>query len=220
MNRLNNPRALTNVCGYWINITAEKIASEETSRCLVYARGAADSIVVNSAVHSCMPPTLRLLAVFVLFLYTASGPASAASSVNPGFQTRPIRIAMDMRTTTLQVELATTAKQHAVGLMGRAHLPPNQGMLFLFSEPQAATSAFWMFHTLIPLDVAFLNAKGRILAIQGMTPCKSPDPRRCPVYPAFVSYSAALEVNKDYFARHDISIGDRVLLPARTAQTN
>jgi uncharacterized protein len=174
---------------------------------------------MRSVTYSYMAPALQLLlTAFVLFLIAQSALASAANSVAPSFRTEQARIVTSTRTTGLRVEIATTANQHALGLMGRAHLPSNLGMLFLFTEPQPATSAFWMFHTLIPLDVAFLNAKGRIMAIQTMTPCKSPDARRCPIYPAFVRYSAALEVNQGYFERHGISVGDCVLVPAMLEQ--
>jgi uncharacterized membrane protein (UPF0127 family) len=160
-----------------------------------------------------MRVTLRLLlAIIIVFLAMQANTARPWSSVDPLFRTAHVRIETDAQMTTLQVELAATAQQHALGLMGRAHLPPNQGMLFLFPKPQAAPSAFWMFHTLIPLDIAFLNAKGRILNIQSMMPCESPIPQRCPLYPAYVSYVAALEVNQGYFERHGISVGDRVLL--------
>lgn len=142
----------------------------------------------------------------------AANAGTSTATAQPAFKTH-IRIVTDTATFSLRVELATTEAQRALGLMYRTQLPPNAGMLFLYPKPQPPTSSFWMLHTRIPLDIAFLGADGRILNIQTMAPCQSTIPWRCPIYPAGVTYSAALEVNKGYFAHHAISVGDRVRLP-------
>lgn len=113
----------------------------------------------------------------------------------------------------LRVELAETGDQRAMGLMERTTLPADAGMLFTYPEPQPADAGFWMFRTRIPLDIAFLDDAGRIVAIRAMEPCTSPEPRWCPAYEPGVPYSAALEVNRGFFQRHGLSVGDRVRLP-------
>ncbi|WP_249978313.1 DUF192 domain-containing protein [Vreelandella olivaria] len=114
----------------------------------------------------------------------------------------------------LDVEVAETVSQRQRGLMGREHLPETRGMLFRFESEQPAGNAFWMYRTLIPLDIAFIDGEGRIVAINTMPPCESTTPRECPSYPAGVPYHAALEVNAGYFAERGIQVGDCVSVPA------
>ncbi|WP_245184381.1 DUF192 domain-containing protein [Halomonas salinarum] len=115
----------------------------------------------------------------------------------------------------LKVELAESPQQRANGLMGREHLAPGAGMLFLYSRPQSPDSGFWMYRTLIPLDIAFIDSQGRIAAIRQMPPCNSEAPGECRAYRAGVTYLAALEVNAGYFAERGIKVGDCVSLPAQ-----
>ena len=56
----------------------------------------------------------------------------------------------------LDVEVAETSSQRQRGLMGRESLPEAQGMLFRFENEQSVNNAFWMYKTLIPLDIAFI----------------------------------------------------------------
>jgi uncharacterized protein len=108
---------------------------------------------------------------------------------------------------TVDVEVADSEDERAHGLMGRADLAPNAGMVFLF--PADTRGAFWMKNTLIPLSIAFYDDDGRILRILDMEPCRK-DP--CPVYEPGVAYRAALEVNRGAFERWNVQEGDRVRL--------
>jgi uncharacterized protein len=126
------------------------------------------------------------------------------------FDTATAVIEAQDRVVRMTVELAATADQRAYGLMERRSLPPEQGMLFTYPVPQDPRSGFWMFRTRIPLDIAFLDAAWEIVAIRQMQPCESPNPRLCPIYTAGVPYVAALEVNRGFFERWGIGLGDRV----------
>lgn len=128
------------------------------------------------------------------------------------FETGEVIIATASDTFTLGVEIAETETQRQRGLMQRASLAPDSGMIFLFQQDQKPDDVFWMYNTLIPLSIAFLDAEGVIGSIHNMEPCTSPYPQYCPNYAAGVPFRAALEVNRGYFEEHQIGVGDRVTL--------
>jgi uncharacterized membrane protein (UPF0127 family) len=108
----------------------------------------------------------------------------------------------------LRVEVAEGDDDRQQGLMGRAELAEQAGMLFLFDGE--SSGGFWMKDTLIPLSVAFIDSDGEILSILDMEPCDA-DP--CPVYDPGVAYHAAVEVNQGAFEELGIEVGDRADLP-------
>jgi uncharacterized protein len=128
------------------------------------------------------------------------------------FDTASARIITAADTFHLSVEIAEREDQRAYGLMERTSLPENAGMIFLYHSRQPADAGFWMYRTRIPLDIAFLDDDGTILAIIAMDPCIDLDPRGCRTYPPGVPYFSALEVNRGYFAQRGIGTGDRVVL--------
>lgn len=102
----------------------------------------------------------------------------------------------------VRAELAHTEDSRRQGLMHRDRLGENNGMIFVYPAPEI--TAMWMKNTLIPLSVAFIDAKGRILNIEDMTPLsEDAHGSRGPA-----AYS--LEVNRGWFARRGIKAGDRV----------
>ena len=105
------------------------------------------------------------------------------------------------------VEVADSAEERQVGLMGRESLPDDAGMIFLFDED--TSGGFWMKDTLIPLSIAFADADGTIVSVLDMEPCEA-DP--CEIYDPGVPYRSALEVNQGAFSRWGVEEGDRLTL--------
>lgn len=107
-----------------------------------------------------------------------------------------------------QVELAQTPEQRERGLMFRTTLPNDRGMLFV--QPPGPT-AFWMKNTLIPLDLLYFDAEGRLAQIvEEAPPCKVAS---CPIYPSKApAVRYILEINAGEAARRGIRIGDRLEL--------
>lgn len=103
---------------------------------------------------------------------------------------------------SLTVEVADTPAEREYGLMKRASMPENQGMLFVF--PADSRQCMWMKDTLIPLSVAFIDAQGQIVNIADMEPLS----RQIHCSDKPVRY--ALEMNLGWFQRRAVQAGDRV----------
>lgn len=128
------------------------------------------------------------------------------------FDSGTVRIEADSDTFDLTVDIAETNEQLAYGMMERASLPEDAGIIFLYPQTQGPEGTFYMFRVLIPLDIAFIDEEGGIVAVKGMEPCGSTNPDVCRRYQAGVPYMSALEVNRHFFERNGIGIGDRVVL--------
>jgi len=102
----------------------------------------------------------------------------------------------------IRSEVAFKPATRTTGLMFRRELGRDDGMLFVF--PDSAPRAFWMKNTLIPLSIAFLDAKGRILNVLEMPPLTEES------FPSDGSAQFALEMNAGWYGRHGIKAGDVV----------
>jgi uncharacterized protein len=144
---------------------------------------------------------VKAIALAVLAAALAA-PALATTALDRGTATITTRTGAKV---VLRVEIADTRAERQQGLMNRRSLPAKAGMVFRY--PQDTSGGFWMKNTLIPLDIAFYDRRGRIVRILTMTPCRR-DP--CRIYAPGVAYRAALEVNAHSFRRWNVRVGDRI----------
>jgi uncharacterized membrane protein (UPF0127 family) len=102
-----------------------------------------------------------------------------------------------------EVEMAVSPDHQMIGLMFRTEVAPNEGMLFDWGAPRE--SSMWMRNTLVPLDMLFIAADGRVHRIAERTTPHSlaPIDSRGPV-------RATLELRGGVTERLNIRVGDRV----------
>jgi len=130
--------------------------------------------------------------LFILFLIWV--PIASSQSV--------LKIPLYFNHKEIWVEVAKTPEEIAYGLMGRKHLAENEGMLFVFETE--GYHGFWMKDTLVPLSIAFFDKEGRIVWITDMKPLTL----NSHVPPKPILY--ALEMNKGWFTKNSIKVGDVV----------
>ena len=68
----------------------------------------------------------------------------------------------------LITEMALSGREQQTGMMFRTNMAENEGMLFVFAQPERAS--FWMMNTLLPLSAAYISPSGEILEIHDLQP--------------------------------------------------
>lgn len=104
------------------------------------------------------------------------------------------------------IELALSDAQMEQGLMFRRGMPADAGMLFDFKTPTNVT--MWMKNTVIPLDMLFLDPRGRVIDIHERAVPYSTD-----VIASKLPARYVVELNGGTVARLGIKTGDRVTSP-------
>lgn len=61
------------------------------------------------------------------------------------------------------VSLAITEEEKERGLQGKKELDQDEGMLFIYDEPQTVT--FWMQATEVPLDIIFIDDEFEVISV-------------------------------------------------------
>ena len=137
---------------------------------------------------------IRLLTIALLALLTAMPTHTIAAD--------PASRTLTVRGQRLTVEVVSTPETRAIGLMNRFSLPTDHGMLFVFEAPEP--QSFWMKNTYIPLSIAFVDARGRILNIEDMRP-QDETPHTSKGLALY-----AIEMRQGWFVTRGIGAGDVV----------
>jgi hypothetical protein len=104
---------------------------------------------------------------------------------------------------TLDVEVARTPDEQALGLMYRTSLDDTHGMLFPYAQARELT--MWMRNTYIPLDMVFIKADGTVHRIEART-----EPLSDRVIASHGDVAAVLEIAGGAAERLGLKPGDKV----------
>jgi len=121
---------------------------------------------------------------------------------------------------TFALELALDPATRQRGLGGRTNLPHNGGMFFAFRTPRPLSMV--MRDCPAPIDVAFLDGDGRVVALHAMPPepprrageSAMEYERRLPEYPSGVPAQFAVEVAGGRLAQLRVEVGSRIVFDA------
>lgn len=102
-----------------------------------------------------------------------------------------------------RVQLALTPAEQQTGLMHRQTMDDDAGMLFVFQD--VAQRSFWMKNTLIPLDILYIAADGRVLEVYQMYPLDEQS-----VQSISKDIVMALELNQGTAAKKNLQFGSQV----------
>lgn len=146
----------------------------------------------------------------------SSAPATPAAPPQPAIETTqelglgqvlPISAQAIIGEYVLQLEVARTPTQQAMGLMHRPALPDDRGMLFPFEV--ARPVSFWMRNVPVPLDMVFMR-DGEVKAIAANAPpCTTPS---CPTYGPDEAVNQVIELRGGRAAELGLAVGDRILI--------
>jgi len=102
----------------------------------------------------------RALVIFGVLIFVVA-PAWAQ------FGRQPLRtVAVELGGETFQLEVARNSLVQYRGLGGRSRIEADGGMIFVYPAPRPMS--FVMRDCLVPIDIAFLDGKGRVISIRSM----------------------------------------------------
>lgn len=110
------------------------------------------------------------------------------------------KIPLTVADQTITVQVADTLEKRMRGLMEQK--PVTYGMLLLNEEPR--DMVLWMKNTPSDLDVAFIDSKWRIVLIKHMQANTET------LHPSEQPVLGALEMPLNWFAEHNIKVGDKI----------
>jgi len=151
-----------------------------------------------------------VLALAAATVSTSCGDPSAGPAPFPAASPAPGPRAVLPDGRIISLEVARTPEQLAQGLMFRASMPADAGMVFLFEK--AGPQAFWMKNCHFPLDMVFMLADGTVTALLENVPPCAHDP--CPSYPAGADADTVLELNAGIARASGVSVGKKVTFAA------
>ncbi|MBO7521191.1 MAG: DUF192 domain-containing protein [Opitutales bacterium] len=100
-----------------------------------------------------------------------------------------------------KARIALTENEKARGLMRVKSLGEREGMIFAGDFPRQAS--FWMYDTHVALDIAFIDANGKILEIRQMYPHD-----QTPVRSVSAEVVHCVEMPRGFFEKNSVKAGE------------
>ncbi len=163
-------------------------------------------------------PTLSVLSLFV---WVATTSVTSCTPSQPNELDKLGTVALTIKGRSVNLWIADEHDERVKGLMfvtseEMADLPDGtkRGMIFVFEFEQHLS--FWMKNTIIPLDIAYLDSAGKVLAIHTMPALDD----RTGLYSSGSPARFAIEVNENVWAEIGLEVGDTIALPEELRTTN
>ncbi len=119
---------------------------------------------------------------------------------------------IDINELLTDIEVVSKFEERREGLMFRKSISKNYGMFFIWDYKRQ--QCMWMKNTSLSLSVAYISNRGEILEIYDMVPFS----KKSVCSKNSIKY--ALEVNKDWFEKNNINIGDVINIKAIISNDN
>jgi uncharacterized membrane protein (UPF0127 family) len=121
------------------------------------------------------------------------------------FYTRPVALPGGQ---VIKAEAMSDTVDIMRGLMFRKSLAPDHGMLFLYKSPDHYTH--WMYQTLIPLDMIWMDAQhGVVEIVDSAQPCKT-KASECASYGGHQVAQYVLEIGAGLAKKYRLRTGDTI----------
>ena len=145
---------------------------------------------------------MRNLFLAALLFLTSCGPKSTTLE---DFPTRPITLPGGQ---VIRVETMISRFDLLRGMMFRTSLAPDRGMLFV--HPKAGNYSYFMYQTLIPLDIIWLDPNRTIVEmVENAPPCKT-QASKCDQYGGKQFSAYVLELAGGMVKKDGLKIGQTI----------
>src|SRR3984885_6321740 len=142
-----------------------------------------------------------LLLVVLLVAVVLAGCAPRPTTLDD-FATRPLTLPGGQ---VLHVETEISNFELLRGLMYRTSLAPDRGMLFVYPKPDHYQA--WMYQTLIPLDMIWMDSNHQIVALDENAPPCQTQASQCPKYGGKMISAFALQIGGGMARKYGLRLG-------------
>ncbi|MFP4132633.1 MAG: DUF192 domain-containing protein [Halothece sp.] len=149
---------------------------------------------------------IALFCCLLLMSCSSSDQSVAESETRPSEsqgQKLPVTAQVEISGEIIELEVARTPEEQAMGLMYREKLAANRGMLFPLEPPREPQ--FWMKNVEITLDMIFLH-EGEVRAIAPDVPPCNETP--CPTYGPDTIIDQVIELRSGRAEELELEVGD------------